>query len=489
MGNCINSKGLSVDVKNGGPGLRSTQKQGAKELKQNYIIDNNTKILGSGAFGKVFLTHNKHDSNHQVAIKVMNKSKLKDHLEAIQEEVQILTKLDHPNIVKYYETYIDEKYIYLVMEYIGGGELFDKIASQKNQVFSEEMARDYMRKLFGALHHMHSQGIVHRDIKPENIMLAANGELKLIDFGLSKRQTGNAKLKTIAGTPYYMAPEVLESKYDSKCDIQSLGVLLYVFMSGYLPFQGENRNDVFYKITNGKYHFNHPEFKDVSDEAIDLIKKCLTTDPKQRVNAGEALNHPWFKNAVQFQKAINKDILNRLSNFKGVSKLKKAAMNMLVKMSDANSIEELRAEFVNIDKDKTGLINAEELKQAIKQSDINIPDEQIEKIINEVDYFGNGKINYTEFLVATLDVKHFLDDNKLQAIFNQFDTDGSGVITRENIITAMNKIGHSINQQELDQIMKEHDLKKDGVISFMEFKLVFMDIADTQEPGEKPSKH
>jgi Ca2+-binding EF-hand superfamily protein len=191
------------------------------------------------------------------------------------------------------------------------------------------------------------------------------------------------------------------------------------------------------------------------------------------------LNHPWFKNAVQFQKAINKDILNRLSNFKGVSKLKKAAMNMLVKMSDANSIEELRAEFVNIDKDKTGLINAEELKQAIKQSDINIPDEQIEKIINEVDYFGNGKINYTEFLVATLDVKHFLDDNKLQAIFNQFDTDGSGVITRENIITAMNKIGHSINQQELDQIMKEHDLKKDGVISFMEFKLVFMDIADT----------
>lgn len=151
-----------------------------------------------------------------------------------------------------------------------------------------------MRKLFGALHHMHTQGIVHRDIKPENIMLAANGELKLIDFGLSKRQEGNQKLKTIAGTPYYMAPEVLESRYDSKCDIWSLGVLLYVFMSGYLPFQGENRNDVFYKITNGKYHFNHPEFKVVSEEAIDLIKKCLTTDPKKRINAGEALNHKWF---------------------------------------------------------------------------------------------------------------------------------------------------------------------------------------------------
>lgn len=108
--------------------LESHEKQGAKELKQNYVIDNNTKVLGSGAFGKVFLTHNKHNNELQVAIKVLNKNKLKDHLEAIKEEVSILTKLDHPNIVKYYETYIDEKYIYLVMEYINGGELFEKIS-------------------------------------------------------------------------------------------------------------------------------------------------------------------------------------------------------------------------------------------------------------------------------------------------------------------------------------------------------------------------
>ena len=112
--------------------LKGTQKQGAKELKQNYHIDNDTKVLGSGSFGKVFLTHNKQYTDHQVAIKVLNKTKLKDHLDAIEEEVGILTKLDHPNIVKYYETYVDEKYIYLVMEYIGGGELFDKIASMKN---------------------------------------------------------------------------------------------------------------------------------------------------------------------------------------------------------------------------------------------------------------------------------------------------------------------------------------------------------------------
>ena len=168
--------------------------------------------------------------------------------------MQILTKLDHPNIVKYYETYIDEKFIYLVMEYIGGGELFDKIAASKNQVFSEEIAAGYSKKLFGALCHMHAQGGVHRDIKPENIMLSENDELKLIDFGLSKRQEPGQKLRTIAGTPYYMAPEVQDGEkrhYDSKVDCWSMGVLIYVFMSGYLPFQAENRADVFKKIRNG----------------------------------------------------------------------------------------------------------------------------------------------------------------------------------------------------------------------------------------------
>ncbi len=122
------------------------------------------------------------------------------------------------------------------MEYIGGGELFDKIAQQSNNVFSEEIAAYYMKKLFNALNHMHSQGVVHRDIKPENIMLTKDGELKLIDFGLSQICKVRQKMESIAGTPYYISPEVLDGHFDQKCDIWSLGVLLYVFMSGYLPF-------------------------------------------------------------------------------------------------------------------------------------------------------------------------------------------------------------------------------------------------------------
>ena len=145
---------------------------------------------------------------------------------------------------------------------------------------------------------------------------------------------------------------------------------------------------------------------------LDLIKNLLVVDPKKRFNASEALKHEWFTSATEHLK-IDNDVMDRLTKFKGVSKLKKAAMNMLVKMADQQQIEKLREQFTEIDIDGTGLINASELKVAIKQSNLNIPDSEIEDIINEIDYYGNQKINYTEFLVATLNIKEFLDDSKL----------------------------------------------------------------------------
>lgn len=182
-----------------------------------------------------------------MAIKVLNIHKLGELVNRVHEEVEILTKLDHPNIVKYFETYIDNKYMYLVMEYVGGGELFEMITKQNNQVLSEEMAKTYIRKILSALQHIHAMNIVHRDIKPENIMLTKDGEIKIIDFGLSKKQNKEGSMmRTIAGTPYYMAPEILsERPYTSKVDLWSVGVLLYVFMCGYMPFNSDKRFDIY----------------------------------------------------------------------------------------------------------------------------------------------------------------------------------------------------------------------------------------------------
>ena len=198
-----------------------------------------------------------------------------------------------------------------------------------------------------------------------------------------------------------------------------------------------------------------------------------------RLSCKEALEHVWFKNKHESEIKFDKDVLDRLKEFKGVSKLKKAAMNMLIKMADQEAIEDLREQFYKLDKDRTGMVDAKELKAAIQASNIDIKDEEVEKIIGEVDYFGNGMINYTEFLVATLDVKTFLDNNMLQALFVQFDTDSSGYITKENIITAMGKLGHQFSQEELNTIMAEHDSAKDGRISFNEFKCIFLDYTDS----------
>ena len=169
------------------------------------------------------------------------------------------------------------------MEFVNGKQLFEKITEQENQTFTETTAARYMKALFNAINHCHSQDIIHRDIKPDNIMITKNDEVKLIDFGLSKATTNNRNLTTVAGTPYYMAPEVLEGSYSKKADLWSLGVLLYTLVSGYLPFQGNNSHEVFRKIKEAEFHFSHQEFNSVSDNCKDLIKKLLVVNVKKRL--------------------------------------------------------------------------------------------------------------------------------------------------------------------------------------------------------------
>jgi calcium-dependent protein kinase len=199
--------------------------------------------------------------------------------------------LDHPNISKYYETYDSPKNIYLVMEYCGGVDLFDKIVKNKDS-FSEQKAAQIMKCLFLAINHCHSLNIAHRDLKPENIMYDEEVEMntdlsevryeqiKIIDFGLSKQRSTNKKLSTIVGTPFYVAPEVLSGDYDFECDNWSLGVIMHVLVSGYLPFYGQNEREVFEKIKKADLKFDQEEFKVISSSAKDLIKKLLTVDKK-----------------------------------------------------------------------------------------------------------------------------------------------------------------------------------------------------------------
>lgn len=229
----------------------------------------------------MFLGTSHKDKEHKCAIKLIDKKKgTPEELELIKQEIMILSKLDHPNISKYYETYESPKNIYLVMEYCGGVDLFDRIVKNKD-TFTESKAAEIMKCLFLAINHCHSNNIAHRDLKPENIMYNEDNStdsydsVKIIDFGLSK-QTNPAneaakKLQTVVGTPFYVAPEVLTGDYDAECDNWSLGVIMYVLLSGYLPFYGKNEREVFTKIKAGELSFEQKEFEAISEEAKDLI--------------------------------------------------------------------------------------------------------------------------------------------------------------------------------------------------------------------------
>ena len=177
------------------------------------------------------------------------------------------------------------------MELCTGGELLQRL--EEEQMMNEPRAAEIMMKLFRALNHCHAENIIHRDIKPENVMFGSDGEIKFIDFGFAIVQKAKKSKMDIAGTPYYIAPEVLSGKYGRDCDTWSLGVVLYQMLTGLMPFDGRTQEQVFTLIKHGDYKF--PKSVPLSEEVKDLISKMLTVDINTRIDLPDAIKHPWFK--------------------------------------------------------------------------------------------------------------------------------------------------------------------------------------------------
>jgi len=258
--------------------------------------------LGSGAFSKVKVGIDS-ETGQKWAVKIIDKEQLaREHMEEqLKREIAILKSLNHPNIVHLREVMQTANHIYMVLEVVQGGELFDKIVAAKR--LDEDTGRRYFHQLIGAVMYCHAQGIAHRDIKPENLLLDANDDLKISDFGLSNLQPTNraALLQTVCGTPNYVAPEVLREKgYDGfKADVWSCGIVLFVMIAGYLPFDDSNQNALFNKIERGDFrmarHFSEP--------LKDLIAKMLVVDPAKRLSIEQIIQHPWF--AVGYKQAVS----------------------------------------------------------------------------------------------------------------------------------------------------------------------------------------
>ena len=280
----------------------------------NYNI---LEKIGDGGFGYVKLaTHI--NSNTKRAIKSLRLSQSID-ISKLMEEVNILKSLDHPNIVKVFEVIQDNAFLNIVMEYCSGGELFEKI--KRTRGFSENIAAKYMLNIVAAVQYCHSAGIVHRDLKPENILFEDKSEdarLKIIDFGTSQHFNPDEKMKRFIGTSYYIAPEVIDKNYDQKCDVWSLGVILYIMLCGYPPFYAKNDADIYEKIKRLPVSFKGDAWISVSDEAKVLIQKMLRKAPSSRISIGEVYLDPWIQNRANNRvpdKLIAQATLDNLGKF------------------------------------------------------------------------------------------------------------------------------------------------------------------------------
>ncbi|XP_010275074.1 PREDICTED: CBL-interacting serine/threonine-protein kinase 23-like isoform X4 [Nelumbo nucifera] len=253
------------------------------------------RTLGEGTFAKVKFARNA-ETGENVAIKILDKEKVLKHkmVGQIKREISTMKLIRHPNVIRMYEVMASKTKIYIVLEFVNGGELFDKIASHGR--LKEDEARKYFQQLINAVDYCHSRGVFHRDLKPENLLLDANGILKVSDFGLSalpQQVREDGLLHTTCGTPNYVAPEVINNKgYDgAKADLWSCGVILFVLMAGYLPFEDSNLMQLYKKIF--KADFNCPSW--FSTSAKKLIKRILDPNPATRISISEVIENEWFK--------------------------------------------------------------------------------------------------------------------------------------------------------------------------------------------------
>lgn len=256
------------------------------------------KLLGQGTFAKVYHARNL-KGGQSVAIKVIDKEKVLKvgMMDQIKREISVMRLVRHPNVVQLYEVMASKTKIYFVMEYVKGGELFNKVSKGK---LKEDLARKYFQQLISAVDFCHSRGVYHRDLKPENLLLDENENLKVSDFGLSalaecKRQDG--LLHTTCGTPAYVAPEVINRKgYDgAKADTWSCGVILFVLLAGYLPFHDSNLMEMYRKI--GKAEFKCPNW--FPSEVRRLMSKILDPNPSTRISIAKIKENSWFKKGLE----------------------------------------------------------------------------------------------------------------------------------------------------------------------------------------------
>lgn len=437
------------------------------KLEELYSLD---KQIGKGAFGVVRLGRVKATSE-AVAVKSISKAKLvcKEDVKDVQAEVAIMNLVaGHINTVTLKSTHEDKEYIHIVMELCAGGELFDSIIEAGN--FSEKKAAHIFRKMVDVVHHCHELGVMHRDLKPENFLLTSKGadaELKLTDFGLGVFFKAGERFKDLVGSPYYVAPEVLRKNYSHEADMWSLGVILYILLSGLPPFWGDTEDQIFKMVLKGSIDFKSDPWPRISEAAKDCVRRLLDMDPSKRADAATILRHEWLvKEGVALDTPLDHVVLKRMRQFAQMNKLKKMALMVVGQNLSLDELSGLGELFKSIDTDNSGTITVEEMRRALTQWGNKINEVELQQLMSIADVSGDGLIDYNEFVAATMHLSKLEKEELLQKAFKQLDKDGSGTISLEELADALRTFGIYDDAKDL---LASADTNDDGQIDYAEF--------------------
>ena len=432
-----------------------------KDIRKEYRFKNQ---LGGGHFGTVRKAYRISEKNNIIkyyAIKSIPMKNLSSNIADFIKEVDIISTLDHPNIIKFYETYHDDCFFHIVMELCKGKEIVHQMGIYGFE--DENKVINIIFKVLLAIVHCHNRGVTHRDLKPENILfdsIKKDAEIKLIDFGLSRKYDKEQKMHSILGTPYYVAPEVLKGEYDEKCDIWSIGAMTYLMLCGEPPFNGNSNTEIFKKIVKESIKFNSYKWKSISKNAKDFVKMCLNKNSIKRPSAKEALKHPWFATVIKEThnfKKIKKELLINIKDFNINNQFKQMVLKYLInsKLSH-DEMQIFKASFYALDFNHNGFILEQDLKQAFDLFKIDINEEQITHLFNILPENKNLGFGFSEFIMAAIDKKEIFTKEYLEDAFKYFDINKTGDIDYDNLNSVLLRMGKRyVNDNDVYLIINE----------------------------------
>ncbi len=465
------------------------------DVSKEYAVQGGSGgMLGKGSFGEVYIAQRLRDGA-SVAVKKIKPSKrsaegiglnttslARDKSAANHEAALMKRVAGHGNVLSIVDHIEDDRYVYIVMEYCQGGDLMKYIQQSAN--FSEQVAAYLFRQMLLGVAHCHERGVAHRDIKPDNFLfVSTDGEahLKLADFGLSTEVSGPDDIITDAvGSAFFIAPEVFRRKYTLACDAWSLGVLLYLMLSGTVPF-GANAtkpHEVHRSIKKDELTFTSSAWSRISPSARELVAGLLEKTVWKRYTLAQALSHPWVANPSAVSSIpLDSTVIDSMTRFNARNRLRRDALRLVSSTLSANDVAKLRQQFLAMDTDTDLKVSAQELQTALANIGMDATAEQVKELMLKLDTDSDGLLDLNEFLVATTEMSVINFQNNVYWAFCQYDTNGDGKITVDELRAAFAKVDaetHGKNatpesEAAIREYIADADRDGDGQISYEEF--------------------